>query len=306
MNIHQFDFNLIVVLHALLTERNVTRAAQRVYITQPAASNALRRLRNIFGDPLLVRGAMGMTLTPRALSLVIPVQNALNVIGDLLGASPVFDPETVNLTLHIAVSEYVAFVVMPLLLKDLRSKAPNIHLVVQDVDRESPLKALRNGTVDLIAAFVPDPPRDLHSETLFQDFWVCLHGKNRLKRKGRLTKDIFNLADHVSLPMQTGGSAAYLQRIFGEQGISRNIAVSIPHYLSIPRLVSSTDLLMTIPNRLALELIRQMPLDIAKLPVEIPSFSISMLWHERSNTSHAHAWVRERLSYVASQIADKS
>lgn len=306
MNIHKFDFNLLLILHALLTERSVTRAAQSVFITQPAASNALKRLREIFADPLLVRSSNCMHLTPRALSLITPVQNALNQVELILECNEKFDPKKLSFTLHLAVSEYVAFVLMPLLLKDLRANAPNLHLVVRDVDREHPLRALQNGTVDLIAAFVPDTPRDLHSRTLFRDSWVCIFRKNGFPNKTRLTKRMFNLASHVSLPMQTGGSAAYLQRILGERGVSRNIAVSMPHYLSIPRLVSSTDLVMTIPERLALELTRQMPLDSAKLPVDIPSFSISMLWHERNESNSAHAWIRERLLDVASRISDQN
>lgn len=159
----------LVILHALLMERSVTRAAERVHLSQPATSNALKRLRELFKDPLMVRGPRGMELTPRALGLLEPVRNALNDVNQLLASGETFNPATAELTLHIAVSEYVAFVLMPPLLQDLRVTAPGIRLMVRDVDRQDPLSALQNGRVDVLAAFIPDPPADLLVRTLFRD-----------------------------------------------------------------------------------------------------------------------------------------
>lgn len=305
MNVRQFDLNLLVTLHALLLERSVTRAAQRVHLSQPAVSNSLKRLREVFGDPLMIRTPRGMELTPRAASLLEPVQDALKRVDRLLATDSAFDPAMADLTLHIAVSEYVAFVLMPSLLQDLRATAPGIRLVVKDVDRDDPLYALRHGKVDLMAAFIPDPPPDLAAKTLFRDSWVCIYRKTPGAPPKRLTRRMFSSAAHISLPTSASGTGAtaYSHRVLRESGVDTCIAVSMPHYLSIPQVVSSTDLLMTIPSRLARSLARQVPLGISKLPVRIPGFAISLLWHPRTESDSAQAWVRERLVAAARRVA---
>jgi DNA-binding transcriptional LysR family regulator len=305
MDIRHFDLNLLLVLHALLTERNVTRTAARLHITQPAASNALRRLRDALQDPILLPGKRGvMELTPRALDLVGPVEEALKAVGQVLNADTRFQPEVASDTIHLAVSEYVAFVLLPPLVRDLRRRAPGIHLAIHDIDKDDPLGPLRVGKIDIIAAFVPDPPKDLMSEALFTDRWVCIARKDAPSKR-TLSLEDFATAHHISSPMQTGGTASHVQTSLSEHRIHRDIVVSTPHYLAVPQVVSSTDLIMTIPERLARALTKQMPLRIYPHPIKIPEFSVSMLWHPRTNMTATQTWIRDALTRAAKLVCGR-
>lgn len=302
MNLRKFDLNLLVILDALLLERSVTLAAKRLHITQPAVSNALKRLRIAFNDPLLVRGKSKMELTARGSSLINPVREVLFSIDQAMNGKSDFDPATSDFTLRLAATEYVSFILLPELMKEIRKNAPSIRLVISDIDRHDRLGPVRTGLVDLTAAFVPDPVGELHQQVLLRDTWVYLVSRDHYGSGTRLTRKMFLTRDHISMRSQTGGSGFYVDNLLAIRGLERNVVMSMPHFLAIPRLVSMTDLIIAAPRKLALVLVAQYPLRIVKPPVAIPDFTISMLWHQRTEAEPAQRWIRNMLSRIAKSI----
>lgn len=302
MNLRKFDLNLLVILDALLLERSVTLAANRLYITQPAVSNALKRLRIAFNDPLLVRGKPRMELTARGSSLIGPVREVLLSIDRTMNGLPDFDPRTSDFTLRLAATEYVSFILLPELMKEIRETAPSVRLAISDIDRHDRLSPLQSGVVDLIAAFVPDPAGELHQQVLLRDSWVYLVSRDHWESGSRLTRKMFLARDHIAMRSQTGGSGFHVDNLLAISGLERNVVMSMPHFLAIPRLVSMTDLIIAAPRKLALVLAAQYPLRIVKPPVAIPEFTISMLWHERTNADPAQQWIRNMLSRIAKAL----
>lgn len=301
MNLRSIDLNLLVILDALLSERSVTRAARRLFLSQPAASNALGRLRQLFKDPLLVRGASGMELTPRAMVLSKPVADALRKMSEALDARSRFDPRTADLSVHLAMTEYVAYVLLPPLLGRLRTTAPNVRIMMSDVDKRDPLGQLHSGKVDLVCAYIPDPPLDLHCRELFRDRWVCIARKGHADIDGRLTLRRFGALAHVVVPMQTGGFASHIGNILAGRGLTRRIALSAPHFLALPAIISHSDLVMTTTQRIGAAFARHYPLKVFPHPLKLPAFGISAFWHDRTDGDPGHRWFRDMLAEVGSR-----
>lgn len=302
MNLRKFDLNLLVILDTLLSERSVTQASKHLYITQPAVSNALRRLRIAFNDLLLIRGKSHMELTVRAKSLIKPVRDALSTIDHAMSGDIVFNPSIAEFTLHMAATEYVSFMLLPALMKEIRKAAPRVRFAISDIESHDCLEPLRRGMVDLIVAFVSDPVGELHRQVLLRDTWVYLVSRDCYGSNARLTRKRFLASGHIAMKSQTGGSGFYVDTLRAEWGLERNIVMSIPHFLAIPRLVSTTDLVMAVPHKLALTLVDQYPLRIVKPPVSVPEFTISMLWHQRTEADPGQRWIRNTLARVAKSL----
>lgn len=305
VNLRNVDLNLLLILNTLLLERSVTRASKRLCMTQPAVSNALKRLRATFNDPLLVRGNSRVTeLTARASALIKPVHDVLTTIEHAIAGDTPFDPHQIDLTVRVAATEYVGFMVLPPLMTEIRKTAPRIRLAVSDIEKRDRLGPLRSGMVDLVIAFVPDSVGELHQQLLLRDTWVYVVNPAHFHSK-QLTRKQFKSSDHIALRSQPGGSGFYgfyVDHLFAEQELERNIVVSMPHVLAIPDIVSRTDLVKLVPRKVALVWAKQYPLRLVKPPVHIPDFAISMLWHERTEADPAQQWIRRTLARLAESL----
>ena len=296
------DLNLVVALDALLAERHVTRAAARLGITQSAASHALARLRDLFGDPLLVRGARGaMTPTPRAEALAPQVHRVLiDLAGVLRGET--FDPATARRVFRIGASDYAELVLLPKLIERVARLAPGIELWVHPFGDHGDAE-LTAGTLDVVIA----PPRGAargagsYEKLLFDEGFTCIVRAEHPLAGGRMTLARYCAAAHVLVaPRGTPGSI--VDTSLAEHGRSRRIALAVPHFLVVPYIVAGSDLVATLASRIAALFTETLGLVAMPPPVPLPRFQIALAWHERNHNDTPHRWLREQMLAVAAEV----
>jgi LysR family nod box-dependent transcriptional activator len=304
MNLAGLDLNLLVALDALLRERSVTRAAQRVGLSQPGMSNALARLRRLFGDPLLVRQGAGLVPTPRAEALAGPVREALELIRGAIEAPPGFDPATDRRRFRLSCSDYSVLMVIGPLVRDLASEAPGMTVEVLPRMADAG-RALDLGDVDLVI----EPPeimgrQDLPALHLWDDRWMCCvwDGNERVGDEMRL--EDFTALGHLIYSMGGGGQPVALPDLhLARLGVARHIEVSVESFLLAPFLLQGTDLVTLVPARAEAFLRRTGAIRILEPPVEFPVLVEMLWWHPRATADPAHAWLRERIAQVAGLVA---
>lgn len=282
------DLNLLRALDALLDERNVTRAAQRLSLTQPAVSAMLTRLRESFGDPLFVRSQRGIVPTERALQLAAPLKQVLADIEKMMQPQA-FVPETAEMTFTIASTDYALRALVVPFLARLRETAPGIRAVVVPVQHERLFAQLESGDVDM-ALITPDTtPPDLHARHLFDEHYVCVMRADHPAAARRLTLDRFCALDHALVSYAGGSLRGVTDEALARLGRSRRVTVSVNSFLVLPEILATSDLIAVVPSRLAQGL---SGLKIVEPPLEIPGFSKTLAWHERAHRAAAHQWVR--------------
>lgn len=204
-DLRRIDLNLLVILDALLSEQHVTRAAERLHLSQPAVSHALARLRDLLGDPLLVRQGGGLVATARALELAAPLADALAQVQSLLAPNR-FDPASARRTFRLAMSDYGAALLLPGLARALREQAPGIDLVISHASREGMQEGVLSGEIDLAAGVFPDLPAELRSTPLFEEHYACLVDRDSLPPGGVLDLPTYLARPHVLLEMRGSGT----------------------------------------------------------------------------------------------------
>jgi DNA-binding transcriptional LysR family regulator len=300
-----FDLNLLVVLDVLLAERNVTRAANRLGLSQPAVSNALARLRGALGDPLLVRTRAGMAPTPRALALVGSLRDALDLMGNTITDAESFDPASARRTFVLAATDYVQFVLLGKLVARIRRVAPGVVLEVLPVVQSFPWPQLEAGSIDLVlgGASPRDTPRGLHRRRLFRDRVVCILREGHPYASAPLTLERYLELAHIeALPL---GSHGLADEVLGQLGRQRKLAVTVPHFLVAPFIVTQSDCCFTLAERIAVPMAEKLPLEVRPLPFEMPSVSIGAYWHDRVHGDAAHRWLRRLVAEVTGALDDE-
>jgi DNA-binding transcriptional LysR family regulator len=304
LHLASLDLNLLVALDALLEERNVTRAARRTGLSQSAMSHALARLRSLVGDPLLVRGKGGMVATARAETLALPIRRALEGIILALQPPEPFMPKTARLAVRIATSDYGELVLLPKLVRRLEREAPHVdlRLVPHTGDSVGPLV---DGAVDLIVAPIrqADEAQGVLAKKLFDERFVCTVRRGHPLSKKKLTLARFAAASHALIaPRGREGSLA--DESLSRMGLSRRVALTLPHFLVAPHVVAASDLVLILAARVAAQLAKPLGLVVLPPPKELglSGFRVSAIWHERTQHDPAHRWVRELFTDVAKQI----
>jgi DNA-binding transcriptional LysR family regulator len=312
-----FDLNLLVAFDALARERSVTRAAARLGVTQSAVSHALRRLRELLGDPLLVRSGNGMALTPHAESLVVPVRGGLITLSRALSGPAEFEPGRARRGFVLASIDLFDVLVVPALLARVRREAPGIDLSVVAAGDRRLAEPLATGEVD--AAIVPQqqaPQGTAQAEagglirkTLFRDRFVCLlradHPALAVARKrGRgaaqkgLSLETYLACSHALISSSATGRGLVDERL-AAQGRTRRIALRIPHFYSALAIVAQSDLVLTGPEALVSLAAPEMNVVALPVPIELPDPCINLVWHERFGNDPGHRWLRELTAEVA-------
>jgi DNA-binding transcriptional LysR family regulator len=294
MPLRNVDLNLLIALDALLAERNVTRAAARLELSQSAMSAALARLRQVFGDPLLLRTAGGMLPTSKALELADPVRRVLTDIERLVRPPGAFDPAAAELTFTIAASDYVEYAVLPRLVDFLEASAPRARLQVRPMDFGEIGRQLEIGEVDLGMLGAGFAPSNARSRPLFTERFVCVVRADHPRVRERLTLDDFCALDHILVSPSGGGFTAQADDALAAIGRRRHVRVSVPHFLLVPQILVHSDMLVVLPERLARgygERFRTFELPFAMLP-----FTIVAVWHERTHRDPALGWLRQALA----------
>ncbi|WP_294257081.1 LysR family transcriptional regulator [uncultured Comamonas sp.] len=298
-----FDTYLLRVLCTLISEKSVSRAAIRLNQSQPAISAALRRLRAIFNDPLLVRDKNRMVPTARALQAVEQARAALGLIDGLLSVGKEFVAETTQLRFTIAMPDYLAPPFMARVVQLMRAQAPGARLVLlplgQSFDYE---QALQSGEVDIVIGNWPSPPEHLHMSTLLEDEVVCLMDeKHPLAVPGRLTAEHYLQSLHVVFTPYSPDQRGVVESSLGTLRLSRDGRVQCSHFSMAPDLLVGTDLLLTTSRHFAVYHARRLPLALVPLPMGNRVMRFYQLWHSSRHRDASHIWLRALLSQ-ASQV----
>lgn len=303
MNLRNFDLNLLVAFDVLMRECNVSRAAEAMFVSQSAMSHSLNRLRQLLDDPLLVRTSGGMKPTPRALALVGPVHKALQDIEQCIHSPLTFDPKLSHRRFVIAANDYVEYLVISPLVNRIRKNAPGVDLNVNQPDVVLPEEQLENGDIDLVLGFqvILRPPPYLRVETLFQDHMACMVRANHPQVNHTVSLEQYVEMQHVLIstsPKATGVIDEWLAK----EGLSRRIALKVQHFLSAPFIVATTDMVLSLPLRIAEQFVHLAPLKIVPTPFEMPTYNIIMIWHPAYECEPSNTWLREQIQTVGGVI----
>ena len=288
MNVGDVDLNLLRVFDTVLRERGVTAAAARLGLTQPAVSNALARLRAVFGDALFVRTPAGMDATPFARELAEPVRQALALLESALAHGPGFDPPAATRAFRFYMSDLGQIEFLPPLVERVQRDAPGVRLEAAGLDVEDIAGALAAGALDLAVGFLPGLRAPVQRTALFRDPYLCLM---RVDHKIKsLTKKTFLNASHVLVTYRGGHHV--IEEAFERAGISRRIALRVPHFTVVPMVLERTDLILTLPARVARVYEKRGSFKALPPPVAIPPADVGVHWHDRFEADAGNRWLR--------------
>lgn len=304
MDLNRVDLNLLVSLDVLLAECNVTRAAARLSLSQPALSAQLKQLRAIFADPLLLPAARGMVPSPRALALQAPLREMLAALANLLAAQQPFDPAQSELTFRIATTDSIQSVICVPLAAHLRQVAPRIRLALTVPDRLRFGEQMASGELDLTLVTPQAMPSALKSRPLYAESFQCVMRRDHPAAGRALDLQTFCQHEHILVSPNGGGFHGTVDETLAELGISRRVVVSVTNFLLVPALVAASDLICTVPARLA----RQWrdSVCVVEPPCAIAGFAVHMGWHPRSHADPAQAWLRAQILTLAGEAGSEA
>lgn len=300
VNYNQFDLNLLNVFDAVMTELNVTRAAARLNMTQPAVSNALKRLRHLLNDELFSKVPSGVSPTPKALEIWQPLGEALNQIRQTL--EPIdFDPATEMATFTIALNDFSTALILPRLIAVLEAVAPNINLRTIPNTHINASMLLEQAEIDIAIGVLPSLPPRLRSQTLLTSSWVCAMRRDHPLARKKLTLDRYAQAKHLLVTL-TGEATGIIDPLLQERGLNRRIGLTVNQFSVAPQILVNSDLIAVLPTRVIQLSAIAAQLHLTAVPIEISPTSIKMMWHERSQGNTSQVWFRTQLAEVCSHL----
>jgi DNA-binding transcriptional LysR family regulator len=289
MNVHEIDLNLLRVFDAVLHEKGVTPAAARLGLTQPAVSNALSRLRKVFGDALFVRTPRGVDATPFARELAEPVRQALALLESALAHGPGFDPATSTRAFRFYMSDLGQIEFLPPLVERVQRAAPGVRLEAVALEVDDIADALAAGALDVAIGFLPGLGAPVRRQPLFKDPYLCLMRDDH--PIASLTKKRFLEASHA-LVIYRGGHRV-IEEALERAGLARKVTLRVPHFTVVPMILEKSDLILTLPARVARVFERRGKLKVLPPPVPIPPAEVALHWHERFEPDPGNRWLRE-------------
>ena len=299
----KIDLHLIRVLHTVLTERSVSRAAIRLGMYQPAVSAALKRLRELAGDPLLVRSGSGMVPTVAGLRMIEPAADILRSAEVLFSDARSFDPSTASHTFSLAASDYLDPLFLPQLVAQIKSQAPNCPIEIHPLSADSDYRLhLAQGDVDVVIGNWPKPPDDLHLGRLFGDEVVCLVANQHPAARRGWDVEAWLAAEHIAPTPTHPGARGVIDDHLAAQGLTRNITARCPHFGLIPAMVAGSLLVLTTGRQYCERFVERLPVQVLPCPVPFPRLMYYQLWHERTHASSAARWLREQIKSVAAAL----
>lgn len=291
MDSKRLDLNLLVTLEALLAEQNVTKAAARLHLSQPAVSAQLNRLRDMFDDPLLIPVQRGMTPTAKAIELLGPLRQALDGIRTTVASHRNFDPAKAKLIVAIACTDYMQAAAIKPLVKQLRKSAPDVRVALRTLDASQLELQMARGEVDLAFMTPQTAPPSLRSRPLFDERYVLIGRRNHPRLRRRITVEEFARLEHVIVSPRGGGFVTPVDDALAALGHKRNVVLSAASFLFVPEIVAESDFVALVPARLVHD--RTDKLKQVECPFPVEGFSMAMVWHERSHGHNGLRWVRE-------------
>lgn len=294
MNFNKVDLNLFIVLDAIYTARNLTRAGEVLCITQPAVSNSLARLRDLFNDPLFVRTGQTMTPTPVAKNIIGPAREAIRLMQQSVQKSEVFDPLQADITFTFAMRDLFEAGIFPRLLPELESAAPRIRVHSTHLKRDEVPTAMASGRLDFYAdtpTFFTEP--HICKEKIAQDRYVVVARKGHPKIQGDMTLEKFLELGHAYISQRTEG-AGPIDMALDRMGHTRNIVFRGHHLLTVPGLINKTDLVTCLPYHFC----KHFDLAIYEMPFDTPPLEYFLYWHVSADHDPGHRWMRQQIAKV--------
>ena len=284
------DTRLLQVFNEIYAKKSVSSAAMALGLPQPAVSIALSKLREHFANPLFVRTSNGMTPTPLGAELIEPVRTALNAVSAVVDFSTHFDPSTSKRVFKIAMTDISQLILLPKLWERLRLTAPGVGIDVFPLSSDTP-QLLESGAVDLALGYVPELEAGFYQQRLFSQHFVCMVSQSHPRIQGKLKLKQYLQEDHAAI-VSSGAAPKIIDETLHAMGKERRIALRIPHFLGASFVVELTDLLITIPQRLAEVLQGRGAYVIYPVPFAIPTYEVKQHWHERYHHDAASRWLR--------------
>jgi DNA-binding transcriptional LysR family regulator len=291
----QFDMNLLRVFDALERCGHVGRAAEELDLSQPSVSYALKRLRQMLDDPLFVKARNGIAPTPRTLHLIPVVRSILSDVTEHILPAPRFEPETTKRRFTLAMSDMDEMIFLPRLIERMAEQAPLVDIRTVSIDPKALVLALQRREVDLAVGYFPDlEGADVFQQRLFDHDFACLARIGHPAIPGRLTRKTFCDVPHAVLQVE-GRIHEVVEQFLNSHGVQRRVLLRCAHFLSIPMIVASTDLLVTIPAAVAQVLTRMAPVQSLEPPYPIPGFSLQQHWHRCQHRDPGIRWLRDNM-----------
>ena len=292
MDLRNFDLNLLLVFNQLLLDRSVSVAAEKLGITQPAVSNALKRLRTALKDDLFLRTSRGMEPTPYAQHLAEPVLYALNALQSVLTRRDSFDPLTSTRTFRRAMTDIGEIYFMPPLMERLSQLAPGIRISTHRPNAGNLQADMESGSVDLALGLHPNLQAGFFQRRLFRQRYVCVYRNGHPTARNPMTLELFSALEHVSVAATNTGHSE-VDLLLDRAGIKRNLRLEVPHFVAVGHILHSTDLIATLPERFAERCKVPFDLVVSPHPVTLPEIAITLFWHGKYHRDPASLWLRQ-------------
>lgn len=294
MNLRSLDLNLLLVFDAIYAERSISKAALKLNLSQPAVSNALARLRERLQDPLFERNSQGMSPTPRAKVLKEPIHQALDLLERGLRSDNKFDYASSEREFVIAVEDYGETVILPRLVDWLANAAPGIRIVIRPEPSAMLTQDMRDGIVDLALDYFALSNSGFNNKCVLTETLVTLTRQDHPDIADRLTLESYLEQRHVVITPR-GRTSAMIDLALSKRGLKRKISVTVPHFLSMPTIVQSSNMVCTLPRRMAYKYADHFRLKTHAVPVNTPEFPVFLIWHDSFDSDPGHQWLRNHL-----------
>lgn len=294
MNLRSLDLNLLLIFDAIYNERSISKAAGKLHLSQPTVSNALGRLRERLNDPLFERSSQGMSPTPRAKMLAEPIRQALDVLERGLRGEDAFDFADSDREFVIAAEDYGETVILPRFVDWLVKVAPGIRIRIRP-EPSSLLKGeLRDGTVDLAFDYFVLQDASYRNKCVLTETLLSLSRRDHPEVAEKLSLETYLAQKHVALA-PSKSAMPMIDLALSKRGLQRQIAVTVPHFLSMPVMVQTSNMICTLPRRMAHLYADHFRLKSHAVPIRIPQFPIYLIWHESTDLDTSHQWFRNHL-----------
>ncbi|WLQ13150.1 LysR family transcriptional regulator [Hahella aquimaris] len=289
------DLNLLVIFDAIMTENSISGAAERLSMTQPAVSNAVARMRQVWNDPLFVKNGRGIQPTTHALSLWHQVSGPLIQLKDAVNPQD-FDPSSTRRRFRVGMSDITTDLIWLPMRRMVETEAPNIDLHAVPANGNNSESILTNGEVDIIVGVMQEFRTSFRNDFLFESDYVCAMRKDHPLAAEPLTLEKYLKADHLLVSL-TGEATGFVDITLSQQGLSRRVAMTVNHFASVPALLEGSDLISIVPNMVIAKGAKCGSLHVTKPPLEIRPTPVSMIWHARHDRDPGVLWLREKIKF---------
>jgi DNA-binding transcriptional LysR family regulator len=291
MELKDIDLNLLHVFHQLLMERRVNAVAEKLGLSQPAVSNALNRLRRLLGDELFLRTSKGMEPTPYASHLAEPIAYALSTIHNSLNQRATFDPATSDRKFTLGMTDIGEIYFLPKLMEALARVAPNVTVSTVRNTAVNLRDEMEAGHVDIAMGLLPQLKSGFFQRRLFRQHYVCMFREGHALDKPKVTLKQFSEAEHVVV-VSTGTGHAKVDEFIARKGIRRKVKLTVPHFVAVGHILSTSDMIATVPERYAMECMKPFRLKYVPHPVALPDIGINLFWHAKFHKEPGNQWLR--------------